>query len=136
VKSNLQYAYDPDLSLSSTANSQAQTPQPSGVVLGASTPRTPNPSSSRPPAAPGVFPAVRPLPAGSIALLSPSQEAVGERTLPTRLPAGLFPRMCLCRTKIGHEIVYRNPRNHPRISYHTPITTGHVETVVALMKQW
>ena len=117
VKANQQQLYDPELS---TLNSQPQTPQAGQVAVGSSTPHTPNPSNSRSSSLLPLPTAFPPL-AKSSSLLSPQPAAAGASVALQLLAAGMFPRTCVCRTKIRHQIVYRNPLKHPRISYHPSI---------------
>jgi hypothetical protein len=117
VKGNLLHVYDPELS---TANSQPRTPQGGQVAVGSFTPLTPNPNSSRLSALVPI-PTAFPPPARPSSLLSPQSVAAGASVSLDLLAAGMFPRTCVCRTKIRYQIVYRNPLKHPRISYHPPI---------------
>ena len=121
VKHNLLTDYNPENSFQQSPTGPARTSSSGRVEVGASAPRTPNASSSRPQPA-GTIPAAFPAPpAQPFPLLSPSPGAAGGRVTAARPPAGLFIRLCLARTKFADDCLYRNPPKHPQKTQHTPI---------------
>lgn len=92
VKNNLLSDYNADNSFQQSPTGPARTASSGRVEVGASAPRTPNASSSRPQGA-GTLPAAFPAPPSQpFPLLSGSPGAAGGRVAAVPQPAGLFVR--------------------------------------------